>query len=233
MTRAPSTLLRTSAFHRVDEQVVKRIIAEADEVRLERGGALWAEGSPATHIGWVRTGLVRELVRRGERELLFGFHGRGEIVGDTGALEALARPGVVHSATVEAHEQSVVLLLGVRRLAELAARDPELACGLAATSAERSRRMEDKLISAVYRSAPARMARVVLELGQRFGVRDSRGVIVNVRLTHRELAALAGASRETASNTLSDWRRSGLVLVEGKRIVLLDTDRLGSVAEDA
>jgi CRP/FNR family transcriptional regulator len=69
-----------------------------------------------------------------------------------------------------------------------------------------------------------------LELSDTFGVRDSRGVILNLRLTHRDLASLVGINRETASFAILELRAEGLVQSEGKRLVLLDPEALAARA---
>jgi CRP-like cAMP-binding protein len=233
MTRPRSTLLqRTPAFDRVDEAVLKRILVRAVPVQLARKQILWDQGEPCAAVGWVRGGVIREVIAQGDREIVLDLHGRGDPIGEGPALEALVGEGIVHGSRFEAHEESVVLCLPIRELAELAGADPGLARGLGALGAIRRRRVEQRLVGLVFRSARARMAEGLLELAERFGVRDSRGVIVNLRLTHRDLAALAGTSRETASTALLDWRRDGIVLVEGKRVVLLDPDKLAALARD-
>ena len=76
--------------------------------------------------------------------------------------------------------------------------------------------------SLIFKTAHARLADLFLRLSAQFGVRDARGVIVNIRLTHKEMAALIGASRETVSFAILDLRKEGLILTEDKRVVILD-----------
>ena len=51
------------------------------------------------------------------------------------------------------------------------------------------------------------LASLLLELTEDFGVRDSRGVIINLKLTHKEMAALIGATRETVSFAILEDRK--------------------------
>jgi CRP-like cAMP-binding protein len=51
-----------------------------------------------------------------------------------------------------------------------------------------------------------------------------------LKLTHKELAGLIGATRETVSFAIVDLRRRGLVVTEGKRVVLLDAAALRQLA---
>jgi CRP/FNR family transcriptional regulator len=67
---------------------------------------------------------------------------------------------------------------------------------------------------------------MLIELSDTFGVRDGRGTIVNLKLTHKEMAGLIGSTRETVSFAILDLRKSGLLATEGKRVILLDEPAL-------
>jgi CRP-like cAMP-binding protein len=65
-----------------------------------------------------------------------------------------------------------------------------------------------------------RIARILRELSQRFGVQDARGTILSVRLTHQELAELVGAARQQVTVQLQELeRRGGILREDGKLIV--------------
>lgn len=82
--------------------------------------------------------------------------------------------------------------------------------------------IEQRFGKMLYGGAMARFATLLVELADKFGVRDARGVIINLKLTHRELADMIGTSRETVSFSILDLKKQGLLVVEEKRIVLLD-----------
>jgi len=60
------------------------------------------------------------------------------------------------------------------------------------------------------------------ELGAKFGVRDSRGVVLTPELTQTDLAEMIGCSRPMISRLIADMKEDGLVLNEYRRFVLLD-----------
>jgi CRP/FNR family cyclic AMP-dependent transcriptional regulator len=96
--------------------------------------------------------------------------------------------------------------------------------------ADRRRALEKRIDSLLFKTAHARLASLFLDLLPRFGVRDARGTILNLKLTHREMASLIGASRETVSFAILDLRKDDLILTEDKRVVLLDEERLQALA---
>ena len=95
-----------------------------------------------------------------------------------------------------------------------------------ALNPKKRRLVENRIGSLLFKTAHSRLANLFLDLAEDFGVRDSRGVIVNIKLTHKEMASLIGATRETVSFAILDLRKSGLILTESKRVIILDEDGL-------
>jgi CRP/FNR family transcriptional regulator len=58
-------------------------------------------------------------------------------------------------------------------------------------------------------------------LAQDFGAPHARGVLIDLPLTHQDVAQLAVASRANVSRCLSSMRRDGRLDVEGRRFVLI------------
>jgi CRP-like cAMP-binding protein len=73
---------------------------------------------------------------------------------------------------------------------------------------------------------PGRVAKALLDLADRFGVRTEDGVHVAHDLTQEELAQLVGASRETVNKSLADFAGRGWLRLEGRAVTLLDVERL-------
>jgi CRP-like cAMP-binding protein len=52
------------------------------------------------------------------------------------------------------------------------------------------------------------------------------GVAIDLQLTRRELAALAGVSRETFARLLTKFQQLGVLTVERRRLLIPDVHRL-------
>lgn len=201
----------------------------AQHRRYSRRQTLWQPGEPATSVMFLRSGVVRESqLTTSDRELTLHLHGRKALFG----TEAIGTDAVRHTRAI-AHEDVSAYVLSRESFLHVLASHPGVAIGLVQTLDERRVRLDGRLASVAYLTARARVANVLLELAESFGVHDSRGTIVNVRLTHREMAALIGATRETVSFAILAFRRTGLIETEQKRVVLLDVDRLRAEAVEA
>jgi CRP/FNR family transcriptional regulator, cyclic AMP receptor protein len=72
-----------------------------------------------------------------------------------------------------------------------------------------------------------RLALILLELSDTFGVRDAQGTRLTVKARHTDLAELAGASRPRVSEHLTDFENKHLI-IRRKRQLIVDRDRVES-----
>jgi CRP/FNR family transcriptional regulator, cyclic AMP receptor protein len=65
-----------------------------------------------------------------------------------------------------------------------------------------------------------RLARVLLQLSEKYGEEVPQGTLINVPLTHEDLANLIGTSRETVTTQLGKFTRLGLLKREARRFIV-------------
>jgi CRP/FNR family cyclic AMP-dependent transcriptional regulator len=66
-----------------------------------------------------------------------------------------------------------------------------------------------------------RLALELLDLANRFGVKDSRGTILSVRLTHEDLADMVGASRQKVTEHIKGFEHQRAILRQGRQLILI------------
>ena len=69
-----------------------------------------------------------------------------------------------------------------------------------------------------------RLAEVLLILKETFGVRLDGSI--DVILTREEIGSLVGTATESCIRLLSEFKKDGMINLEGKKIFLIDTDQL-------
>ena len=77
-----------------------------------------------------------------------------------------------------------------------------------------------------FHNADARIRMAFYQLAQKRGVVTGSGVVIPMKLTHKELSDIVGISRETATRVLSHLQEQGLVRVDTRRFIITDPDRL-------
>lgn len=75
-------------------------------------------------------------------------------------------------------------------------------------------------------TADARIRMGIHQLARRHGIRDARGTIIDVKITHQELAEMVGTSRETVTRVLARLREQGIVEISQRRMILLNDQAL-------
>ncbi|MFI5395818.1 MAG: Crp/Fnr family transcriptional regulator [Candidatus Binatia bacterium] len=98
--------------------------------------------------------------------------------------------------------------------------DPNAVAALGRIIGERIALTETRLGDLAVRGVKERLGLVLDELAVADGVSDSRGYLIRDRLTQIELAQMVGASRVAVNRALTELRRSGQIIIDGRRIVI-------------
>lgn len=202
-------------------RAVEALAGLAEVRRVRRGAALWRVGDEADTVMVVRSGVVLLRSELAEHTVTLDVCGRGAFLGIAGGVRD-------HEATV--HEDASVLRIDRDDFERWLVHHPGVVPAVLAVAAHISQRMASRLALVSLHGARARLALLLLDLVEHFGVRDSRGVIVDLRLTHREMATLIGATRETVSVAIVELRNAGTIATESRRVIVVDPDALKRIA---
>ena len=88
----------------------------------------------------------------------------------------------------------------------------------------------DSRTTARTRTARVRIAQLLLELADGYGIQAANGVHIPVPLSQSELASLAGDSRETVARVLWALRENGIMITGYRRISIADMPSLRKLA---
>jgi CRP/FNR family cyclic AMP-dependent transcriptional regulator len=80
-------------------------------------------------------------------------------------------------------------------------------------------------------SAPEKLARLLLDWSAG-GTETEHGTQVRMPLTHEEIAALIGTTRETVTRTLSEFKSSHLVALHGSNLMISNRTALETLGAD-
>ena len=65
-----------------------------------------------------------------------------------------------------------------------------------------------------------RLALELMNLADRFGTTDPRGIVINVNISHEVLAGIVGASRQQVTEHLNQFDREKCISRDGRRIII-------------
>jgi CRP/FNR family transcriptional regulator, cyclic AMP receptor protein len=132
----------------------------------------------------------------------------------------------------EALDETVVCVMSTADVHRFLLSDPRIAARIAEILGNRLVEMERRLSDSVFKSVPQRVAGTLATLAaqqRRYGLGPRSPVVA---LTHEQIAALAGTSRETATKVLGDYAERGLIRLGRGRITVLDVAQINAESGD-
>ncbi len=177
----------------------------------------------STHFMYVIfSGRVRVvLLSEDGREHIIAIHKRGDYFGEMALFDGKTSP-----ATIIAIEESEIGLLAREDFEMFILQNSKVLELFITMLCLRLREswMMIKIMS--FSSAEQRVRAVLKNIGHLYGVRDKRGILVSLKLTHKDIAGYAAISRETVSRILSKFSKEGEIEFLENRQLLLKSSSL-------
>ena len=200
--------LRLEDFEREGVRVAER--------RFESRDIIFSPGDTGVHLYFLLSGTVRLYKIYGDyKEATTALLKDGGVFGELGLDEASRQ-------TVFAEALTSVRVAVVRKstLAELIKRRPEFAMQLLFSFSDRLGQCGEVIDCLLDRGVAARLGTLLVNLGDRFGKANGSGTVIDVRLTHQDLANMISSTREAVSKEMSELQRNGVIEIRNRRIIL-------------
>lgn len=194
--------------------------------RVPRGTLLPLGGADG-QVYFLKGGVVRLWVLGPDgRELSLQYLKAGA---SFGALDGGEPSEEATGEGAEVVEEALICQMDAQAFAAFAQRCPELSWRVSKLLGWRLKRLQVRLHQLLFLGLAERLLVVLRDLAEEHGEAHPLGRSIPLRLTHKDLARLAGATRESSTVALAQLVKQGQVAWEGKRIVLLE-DRDGKAA---
>ena len=222
MPHEEEVVRRAPLFTALDEAAAVSLRASMDSVKIAKGSILFKEGDDGEHLYVIVDGKLKLGTSSGDgRENLLSILGPGEMFGELSLFD----PGP-RTSTATAVTDAKLLSLSHEKVIPWLKQNPEVSLQLLTRLSQRLRRTNEAVGDLVFSDVPGRVAKALIDLGDRFGKTTPEGLLVNHDLTQEELAQLVGASRETVNKALADFAGRGWLKLDGRSVLIADVDRL-------
>jgi CRP-like cAMP-binding protein len=222
VTPEESIVRKAPLFTALEESAALSLHASMDSVKISKGSILFAEGDEGDHLYVIVEGKIKLGTSSGDgRENLLSILGPGEMFGELSLFDPNPR-----TSTATAVTDAKLLSLGQTKLIPWLTENPRVSLNLLASLAQRLRRTNEAVGDLVFSDVPGRVAKALIDLGERFGKQTDEGLLVNHDLTQEELAQLVGASRETVNKALADFAGRNWLKLDGRAVLIIDLERL-------
>ena len=218
--------LQTLAW--LSQEQLDRLAAATNVRRVKRHETIFFEGEDASSVYLLLSGVAKLTFLSASERILVSLVGPGEIFGVSSLLPVAKRPFRCDAFSdclvgITSPQAFVDVTLGVR-LEDLS-RVLDVTVG-------RWWGMLLRYTTFLGLALRERLAGALLELGAKFGVEDARGRLLTLKLTHSDLAELVGASRQRITEQLSEFERNGVIIRDGRRLIIVTQQLLAVVQGD-
>jgi CRP-like cAMP-binding protein len=197
------------------------LVDRARERRFAKGERLLHEDAPGDSVLVLRVGRVKATRATEGREMVLGFRGPGDLVGELSVIDGRAR-----STSVTALEPVEALAIPAGDFRRAMERHPRVALVLLEMMSRRWRDADLKRIEFGASDTVGRVAARLVELAERWGEDEDGVLAISLPLSQEELAGWAAASRAGVASALQTLRELGWIATDRRRITVRDLDSL-------
>ena len=216
-------LRQVHLFSRLDEESLQSLAARVRRRHFPAGEALFHEGDAGNTLYVIISGCVSIQRMTGTGEVFYiAERGKGEPFGEMALIDG--KPRMADAVTAE---PCVLLMLEQSDFHDCLARNPPMAISVMACLADRLREAADYLEWWRSLDVLGRLSAALLDLKSRHGVEGTdEGLLLKCQVNQQDVADRIMASRESVNRAFGRLKKSSLVRVEGKRVWILDEDKL-------
>ncbi len=196
------------------------------ERRFEPKDLIFAPGDPDDQLYFLLSGVVRLYKIYGDyKEATTALLKDRGIFGKLSLVE-----GRWQDVFAEAVTEARVAAIQKAAIEQVIKTKPDFALKLFSSLSERLRQSDEVIESLLHREVSTRLATLLLNLGERFGREEDGRVVIEVRMTHQDLANMIASTREAVSKVMSEFQREGFIETRNRRIALLNREALAERA---
>ncbi|MBL7860024.1 MAG: Crp/Fnr family transcriptional regulator [Cyclobacteriaceae bacterium] len=178
---------------------------------------------PATHIYMIVSGRVRLGHHQDDgKEVISAILTTGEIFGELAIAGEEKRTDFAQA--MEAN--TTICPLSIEELKALMKENRELSFKLLKLVGLRLMKLERKLELLVFKDARTRVIEFLKDAASWKGKKVGFETMIPTRLTHKDIAALTGTSRQTVTTILNELKEKNLINFDRKKILIRDLDNL-------
>ena len=217
-----SQILKTCPFFAgLSDVDIEALMGIARVRESSRGELLFSDGEKAVGFFVVLDGKVKvyKLSPEGKERILHIIH-----PGGTFAEAAIFADGL-YPAYAEPLQSSKLLFLPKEGFLNLLMDNGRISINMIAGLSKFLRQFANQIEDLTFKDVPSRLARYLMVLSE--GVKES----LELPISKSQLASNLGTVSETLSRTLRKLSEDDLISVSGKKVEILDFDRLEELAE--
>lgn len=213
-----------SLLSELDAKAKEKIIATSICTRYRKGDLIYKEGEMPSGLHCLLTGKVKIFKEGiGNRQQIVRM---AKPVGFIGYRAFFAEE--IHIASAEALEDSIVCRIKTGLMLDIVRNTPDLAMSIIRALATDLGFSHRRTVTLTQKHIRGRLAEALLVLKETYGY-EADDTTLKVCLTREDLANLSNMTTANAIRTLSNFASEGIVGLDGKKIKIIDKEKLEQI----
>jgi len=193
----------------------------AEEYTFNPGEIIYHKGDNSNFVYLIKTGVVKTF-KSDEygKELITALHKENDFFGFTSFIQ-----NVPYQEFATAIESTIVLRLLKSELKDILQKNHEVTLELIDHLTDNVSEIKEHLLQMAYSSVRKKTATTILQFTEKIKNRPEECV----KISRSDLASIAGIATETFIRTLSDFKKEGIIDVDGRNIKIINIHKLKKV----
>ncbi|HVQ39910.1 MAG TPA: Crp/Fnr family transcriptional regulator [Pyrinomonadaceae bacterium] len=203
---------------RLSDRVVSQLAECSTVSEVRRRRFVYRAGEQADSLHAIVKGRIKlcRIEDSSDREAVIDILPEGSLFGESALYSTAGR----RENCAVGYESCTLLNIPAEQFKLAMADDPNLHDYTFRLIGHRLENAEQRLADFALNAIPARLDRLLADFSDRYGVRESEGVLIDIPLPHREIASIVGSTRESVTVRLNAMRREGTIDFVNRRILV-------------
>jgi CRP-like cAMP-binding protein len=192
---------------------------------IKKGEAIFMEGENVKGVFCIKDGVCKmtKLSANGKVQIV-KLTQKGELLGQRSLISD--EPANLSAIAVEDME---VCFIPKSEILGFLNKNNDFSMGVMKTVCGDLKDADDTLVDLAQKNVKERLAQTLLYLEEKFGVLGDQSL--RLRLSREEIASIIGTATESCIRLLSEFKKLGLIELNGKKITILDKVKLKKMVD--
>lgn len=212
-----------ACMEKLTDEEKRQLDAKSVTIRYKKGEIICKQGSFAPHILYVEKGLAKVFIDDGQNSLVLKVIPPGNLLG----LTSISDGNNTFQYSSMAYFESEIKQIDISFFKQLLIQNSLFAREVIDILISNSIQINGRFFCLTHKQSYGRLADILLCLSERI----FKNVEFDLNLSRKELAELSGLSAETTVRMLKQFKEEGLLTIDGKKLQILDYDKLRKISE--
>lgn len=211
-----------------DDELIKIIDMTGHKV-YKKGAMLCSQGEKSDTLFIINEGQVKisKLTKEGKEQIVHIFTS-GDFFGEL----SLFSNDEIYNFDAYAISNVKICTLTKQDMDRIIMNNPQISLKLLQVISKRLSQTENLAQNLATNDAEIRIAFMLLEFGEKYGIAVNQGLQINLPINREEMANYVGVTRETISRKLSIFEELGIISLKGNKVLIIkQIDMLKSYVE--